>query len=138
MYKLQAQGELAESIFQTKAIKEDFIVCKPFGQCQRYDFIIDYKGKVNRIQVKSVNHKKIERNIRKNKYGCHAAYNKTRTSKSKYSKRDVDFLACYIIPEDIWYLIPINKIKGFQVSLNPKSKKGYYEIYKENWDVLKT
>ncbi len=132
MHTLQAQGEFSEAKFQCSAMLNALIIAKPFGQFQKFDFITEFNGILKRVQVKSIAHKKVERGIRKNKYGCHVAYNKAWNKKEKYTKKDVDVVACYILPLDLWYLIPIEDIDGFQVTLSPeiKNTKNKYEKFR--------
>ena len=47
------RGELAELAFVYKAASLGFGVAKPFGDSERYDFILDSGSKLWRIQVKS-------------------------------------------------------------------------------------
>ena len=50
-------GELSELEFLIRATKEGLIVSRPFGENQRYDFIVDNGKRRFRIQVKSTNFK---------------------------------------------------------------------------------
>ena len=48
-----------------------------------------------------------------------------------------DFLAAYVVFEDAWYIIPLEKIQGMMdVMLYPKLKKAKYEKYREAWNLL--
>ena len=47
------RGELAELAFVYKAASLGFGVAKPYGDSERYDFILDSGSKLWRIQVKS-------------------------------------------------------------------------------------
>ena len=46
-------GEAAESAFLAKAIQMGFGVSKPWGDSDRYDFVVDAGGRLWRVQVKS-------------------------------------------------------------------------------------
>jgi hypothetical protein len=49
-----------------------------------------------------------------------------------------DFVAAYLIPEDIWYIIPVEKFKGQgTITLNPTVKNSKYGRYKEAWHLLR-
>ena len=50
------RGELAEIAFAHKAIAQGFPVAKPFGDSERYDFVLDGGQALWRIQVKSSTH----------------------------------------------------------------------------------
>ena len=63
-----------------------------------------------------------------------------------YSPEDVDFIAAYIAPCQVWYLIPIEALKGgISIRVYPKlcpggkTKRagGFYETYREAWHLLK-
>ena len=49
----KAKGELGEMIFLHKASSLGFGVAKPFGDNERYDFILDSGERLWRVQVKS-------------------------------------------------------------------------------------
>jgi hypothetical protein len=49
-----------------------------------------------------------------------------------------DFVAAYLIPEDIWYIIPAGKFQGQgSIALYPKLKKSKYGQYREAWHLLR-
>ena len=94
-------GELAEAEFIVRAMHNGLSVSEPRGDNQKYDFIIDNGSKLFRVQVKSTN-TYIEK---KDCYQLGTAYGSE--SKSLYSNKDIDFFACYIAPEKLWYIIPV-------------------------------
>lgn len=129
------QGQKAEAKFQFDALVRDLIVSKPYGDNSTYDFITDFKGTLKRVQVKSVSVK----DKGTNRYRI-SATNSRHKSDCKYTKADIDIVACYIFDLDMWYLVPIEEISGAYINAYPdlKNSKGKYEIYKENWNILKT
>ena len=63
MGKLDAQfktfkqrGEWVELIFMMRSAHEGMQVSKPYGDSAAYDFIVEYKTRCHRIQVKSTSH----------------------------------------------------------------------------------
>ena len=48
------KGELSEAAFLLKATSLGFGVAKPWGDSERYDFILDSRERLWRVQVKSV------------------------------------------------------------------------------------
>jgi hypothetical protein len=45
------RGEAAEAAFLARATSMGFRICKPWGECERYDLVIDYgKGGFYRVQ----------------------------------------------------------------------------------------
>ena len=91
-------GEQAEAVFLNKAISLGLNVAKPWGESERYDFIVDSGRRLLRVQVKST------RYLRE--------YNRFRITPGAggvlYTNKDIDFVAAYIVPLDLWYVIPVN------------------------------
>src|SRR5208337_2825740 len=58
--------------------------------------------------------------------------------KGKYTGDPFDFVAAYLIPLDIWYILPVEsfKMQG-NVGLYPNLKRSKDGQYKEAWDLLK-
>ena len=72
------------------------MVSKPWGDSAPYDFMIEHNGRVLRVQVKST------MRIVRGCYRCHVPYNRGQGS----PQRLMDFVAAYVIPEDLWYILP--------------------------------
>jgi hypothetical protein len=61
-----------------------------------------------------------------------------RGCRGPYEGDPFDFLAAYLIPEDVWYIIPAEKIQGQgSIALYPRLKKSKYGKYKEAWRLLR-
>jgi len=121
------KGELAEAKFLTEALSKGFIVSKPFGDSCEYDFIIDYNGKLNKIQIKSI------WTLSESKDRYTTKIGKT-TKKIKYDL--VDFCGIFVL--NTWYFIPIKEVDGINVCVYPhRDSNGKYEAYKNNWQILK-
>jgi hypothetical protein len=59
--------------------------------------------------------------------------------KKLYTAEQVDFFAAYVIPEDVWYILPAEvavKMRG-RAWLFPGSPGHKYERYKEAWELLR-
>jgi hypothetical protein len=129
------QGEAAETVFLRRAISLGLTVSQPWGDSARYDFIVDSGVRLSRVQVKSVS-----RPSPRNAYHlCVAAGS---GGKHPYTPRDIDFLAAYIIPEDIWYLIPSPVLRAVHtIALHPgptRQRPGRFESFREAWHLLLT
>ncbi|HEX9121695.1 MAG TPA: group I intron-associated PD-(D/E)XK endonuclease [Terriglobales bacterium] len=124
-YKLQ--GELVELRFLARAAELGLRVSKPYGDSAPYDFLVESGGTVYKVQVKSTSF----RNAKCRAYVC-----ATHRQGIRYSKKDVDFIAAYIVSEDAWYIIPLSAIRGREVSLNPRFRRNKYRRYREAWDLL--
>jgi hypothetical protein len=59
-------------------------------------------------------------------------------SKGPYKKGSFEFVAAYVIPENVWFIIPEKKVRGkWSVGLYPKLERSKYWEYKEAWDLLR-
>ena len=95
-----------------------------------YDLIVDNKKRLLRVQVKSVSYLRKGREM----YGIPIVHGKGK--KLSYTKKEIDFIACYVIPEKTWYIIPICEITTSTIGLGISKKKpssGKYNKYKNNW-----
>jgi hypothetical protein len=53
--------------------------------------------------------------------------------------KDIDVLVAYIVPEDLWYVLPITAFRGIKgMKLFPSSRRrmSKYEVYREGWELL--
>jgi len=121
------RGEWAELRFMTRAAELGFRLAKPWGDNSPYDLILDSAGHFLRVQVKCTLQK------RWHSYRCHLDSNG-----EPYSPDEVDFIAAYIIPVDVWYILPIAAIEGQpDILLTPHRKNSKHARYKEAWHLLK-
>src|SRR5436305_11794174 len=93
------QGEWAEICFLHKAASFGMRLSKPYGDSDKYDFVVDSGRRMLRVQVKSVLIP--QKNFYQIKTGS------GRRSKQPYRSSEVDFVAAYIIREKVWYVIPV-------------------------------
>jgi hypothetical protein len=122
------RGEWAELRFMAMAAEHGLQVTKPWGEMARYDFAVEYAGQFWRVQVKWT------------MFLDRGGYTVTvRDSHGgPYEGDPFDFVAAYVIPEDIWYIIPAEKIRGQgNVGLYPRLKKSKYGEFKEAWHLLR-
>lgn len=123
------RGEWAELRFMALAAEHGFNVTKPWGDSARYDFAIDHNGQFLRIQVKST--------IARFCGGYVCSFKSSRCQ--HYKRSEVDFFAVYVIPEDVWYIIPaeVGTVLRGHFLLAPHRKGQKYEPYMEAWDLLR-
>ena len=119
-------GEAAEAAFLAKAASLGFGVAKPWGDSERYDFIVDSGYNFWRVQVKS------------SQLHANGTYHvKTSGWKNRaYTRREIDFLIAYLIPEDLWYVVPIEAIvSGAHLRFYPSNdrRKSPLEKYRDAW-----
>jgi len=125
------RGEWVEMLFSAKAASLGFTVTRPWGDCARYDVILEKSGRLFRIQIKSTY----------NKTGLKGSYHCRLMSNHGiflYNHRTVDFMAVYVIPEDVWYIMPISAVAHVKVAfvLSPSQKGHKYERFMEAWCLL--
>lgn len=130
----KAQGELTELRFYLKAFEQGLIVSKPFGDNQRYDFIVDCEGRLSRVQIKSVS--VIDKYSRDKRYRINSSFGASR--KKSYSVNEIDVLVVFIIPENTWYIIPVREISSIKtLGFRPhKKSNGKMESFKNRWDLF--
>jgi len=121
------RGEWAEMQFMARAAEEGFSVSKPWGESRGFDVVVERKGEILSVQVKSTI------NLFDGGYYCHVG-----AGHGGYPPGAFDFLAAYVIVEDAWYIIPEKVVRGMQsISLFPRSDDAKYEPYREAWKLLR-
>ena len=120
----KSRGEAAEAAFLAKAANLGFGICKPWGDSERYDFVLDSGERFWRVQVKSTQ-RNAESRYRVRSGGCTA----------RYTADEIDFLVAYIVPLDIWYVIPARAAVARQsLGFYPgNGEHSLLEKYREAW-----
>lgn len=123
------RGEWAESVFLARASEEGLPASKPWGDSRSFDCVVGHPGKFLAIQVKCT----IAKLESGQGYIC-----STCSSHKPYARGSFDFLAAYVIPEDIWYIIPGREVWGLKsISLCTVGGEAKYEHYREAWGLLR-
>jgi hypothetical protein len=125
----KARGELAELAFALKAASLGFGVAKPHGDNERYDFVVDSGERFWKVQVKS------SHCVYRGGYQVGSGGN----DQQPYKAEEIDFLAGYVAPRDIWYVIPVNSILVSRtLCFYPSgcNKGGRFECYREAWHLM--
>lgn len=97
-------GNVTEQQCITGLYEQGCDISIPFGNSQKYDLIMDYNGKLYKVQVKHANVKADDAISVKTRWQSHNSNGYKYTS---YTKDDVDFFATYY--NGIVYLIPIEE-----------------------------
>jgi hypothetical protein len=124
-------GEIAEAEFVAKAVSEGFVVAKPWGDSNPYDFIVNERRNFWRVQVKSAHV------VGKDGTCSFRAHDGELRS---YSAEDIDALVAYAKPAEAWYVFPVRVVEGLKsLKLYPGSRKkrSKYERWREAWEVLR-
>jgi len=116
-------GERSEAAFLYQASQRRFAISKPWGDSERYDFILDSGKRLWRVQVKSSRHFDGSRYIVKLK------------GAAAYTAEEIDFIVAYIVPENLWYVIPISvAARRGQMYVSPGGTRHFrHEKYREAW-----
>jgi hypothetical protein len=124
------RGEAAEAAFLARATHLGFSVCLPWGDSDRYDSVVTLGHGFLRVQVKSAT-RYAETRYRVKTAGA---------SGVPYTAAEIDFFVAYIVPEDIWYIIPIQAIgrrKGIRFYPHTRRpSRAQFEKYREAWCLL--
>jgi len=127
-------GELAEAAFLFKAAGLDFGVAKPWGNSERYDFIIDSGARLWRVQLKCTEV------LRARGYDVQPIYNVYGKGKRVYTAEDIDALAVHITPLDVWYVLLIEDFaprKSLRFYPSNACKRARFERFREAWHLLR-
>jgi hypothetical protein len=122
------RGAWAELCFAARSMEEGLRPARPTGEPSGYDFLVHHKStRIFRVQVKSTIYK------------MGRCYHCTiRTCHHVYKKDSFDFVAAYVIPEDVWYILPEKVVRGMStVGLYPAMTGAKYGAYKEAWYLLR-
>jgi hypothetical protein len=130
------RGEWVELQFMARAASHGYNVSKPWGDCAAYDVGVDHGLDILRVQVKST--------ACRTGTGYLCQFKPNYDKKQDYTVAEIDIFAAYIIPEDVWYLIPSRLLLGprrrqaaMLFPLVPLSKNRYsFEADKEAWPLL--
>jgi len=120
------RGEVVEAEFLAKAARLGFKVLKPWGDSERYDFVVEGGKGFWRVQVKFTT---CERDG--------AYFLALATDGKPYTGGEVDFVVVYVAPEDLWYVLPIEVVGSMMgLGLRPYTPRSKFNRYREAWCLL--
>lgn len=128
-------GELSEAAFLHKATRLDFGVAKPWGNSERYDFILDNGERLWRVQLKCTEV------LRARGYGIQPIYSIYGKGKMLYTANDVDVIVAHITPLDVWYVLPIEDVapnRSLRFYPTGGCQHPRFERYREAWHLLRS
>ncbi len=133
--RLKQRGEWVELQFMAAAASHGYYVLKPWGDSLAYDVGIDQGAQFLRVQVKSTSSR------RRSGYYCRFRRGREATG---YDLARVDLFASYVIPTNVWYLLPASVILTPKPKvgvllcpeLSPRYNRNKYEPYREAWGLL--
>src|SRR5438067_5740719 len=126
----KVKGETAEIEFLLKVHRLGFIVSRPWGDSAPYDFILETKRRLLRVQVKSA----WTKGKRAYRLSAHRSLGRG------YLPGQIDVVVAYVAPEKTWYVIPFRALGGrrsmYLFPENPNSK-GRLEKFRNRWDLFR-
>jgi len=138
-------GEISQAAFLLKARMLGFKVALPWGDSERYDFVVwAHEGSAMlRVQVKSTG--RLYRRgyeiqpVHSTRASSKTSDGRRRSNKLRYTKKDIDILVAHVQPADAWYILPIEAIgRARSLRLYPdiNSQNPRWETYRDNWKAL--
>jgi hypothetical protein len=127
------RGELAELAFLMKAMNMGYLVSKPWGDSDRYDFIVDVGGRLSRVQVRSTEYLAGPRG-----WAVHSSVYVGKKIVGLKAK-DIDVLVAYIVPKNLWYVVPVRAFaprKNLWFYPDGSKKGSMFEKFREAWEVM--
>jgi hypothetical protein len=130
-------GELSEAAFLLKAQSMGFRVAKPWGDSERYDFILDSGARLWRVQLKCTEVVHARGYEVQPIYSVYSGVNGR--SKAGYTAEEIDVLVVHIGPRNVWYVLPVEVFalsKNLRFYPDIECKCARWESYREAWQVM--
>jgi PD-(D/E)XK nuclease superfamily protein len=127
-------GEISQAAFLLRARTLGFKVALPWGDSERYDFVVWMAGgPIYRVQVKGTGR------LYRRGYEVQPVHTARGGRKERYTAKEIDVVAAHVQPVDAWYLLPIKKVgraKSLRFYPDIESREPMWEEYREAWEVL--
>jgi PD-(D/E)XK endonuclease len=118
-----------------KAAGLGFKLSKPVGNYEPYDVGIDLGERFVRVQVKSSSIAGTAGSPTGRR--GYFTVDLRRRSRRPYQRLDFDWLAIYVVPKDVWYIIPAAvATRIYCIRVCPGRRSGKYERYREAWGLI--
>jgi hypothetical protein len=126
-------GEIGEAEFIAKGVGMAFVVAKPWGDSESYDFIVNPRRTFIywRVQVKSAHTIGADG-------GC--SFRAHDHNQQSYTAENIDALVAYARPMNAWYVMPVRvveELKSLMLYPGSKKKRSRFEKWREAWEVLR-
>lgn len=134
MLNTKQKGNLTELLCLAAFTKLGYIVSIPYGDCAKYDFIVDIDHTLYRIQCKTSSQRD-EGVYDFSTRSVQVGVNSTQTR--GYTKTDIDFFATII--DNQCYLIPVEEVSGRSKTLRfvpPKNGQKEGITYAQEYELL--
>lgn len=134
MNENKRKGSLTELQIMTEFVRLGYNVSSPYGDCERYDFIADIKGRLIRVQCKTPKSydegNSFDIDFRKSRY-----IGKGELTTTYYQNDEIDYFATYY--KGRAYLIPVeecNSKKRLRL-FPPSTGQTSYVKFAENYEL---
>jgi hypothetical protein len=135
--KSKERGEWAELIFMAKTAGLGLKPSKPWGDSAPYDVTLEHAGRFIRVQVKCTFCRATRKKPHPRPKGVFVA-NMRHIWVRRYQPSDFDYVAVYVIPKDVWYIIPSAvATRRVAIRIAPGNPDNQYERYREAWHLLR-
>ncbi|MFZ0818245.1 MAG: group I intron-associated PD-(D/E)XK endonuclease [Candidatus Sulfotelmatobacter sp.] len=126
-------GEIAEAEFIAKAVGMGFVVARPWGDSEPYDFIVNPKKSFYfwRVQVKSAHTVGADG-------GC--SFRAHDHNQRSYTAENIDALVAYARPMNAWYVMPVRvveELKSLMLYPESRGRRSRFERWREGWEVFR-
>lgn len=128
-------GDSAQFLFLSRAILAGYNASNVDVRSSRYDTIIDYKGKLLKIQVKGISSDVISFKDR-DRGGRGIDHTHERNIGKRITSKDCDIYVAVDKQVGICYLIPMNVIDELPIEKIVSVKTSELAEYKENWEII--
>ncbi len=128
-------GDSAQFLFLSRAILAGYNASNVDVRSSRYDTIIDYKGKLLKVQVKGISSDIISFKDR-DRGGQGIDHNHERNKGKRITSKDCDIFVAVDKQVGICYLIPMNVIDTWPDEKINAVKTTELLVYKENWKLI--
>ena len=133
------KGDIAEQAVILEALKRGWAVLRPLGDRLPYDLVLDLKGKLIKVQVKSAWLDKKSGNFvvdnRRTKT------NRRRMLRELYKLSDFDFAVIYLDGLNIFYIFPFEIFAAYGSSIHlvedkKRQRRSRSAVYRNAWDLV--
>ncbi len=135
------KGDIAEQAVALQCLRKGWQVLKPLGDRSAYDLVVDVKGTLIKLQVKSAwFSQKTGNYVIDNR---RTKTNRRRMIRATYCSDDFDFAVLYISELDISYVIPVEEFckYGSEIHLVEAEKRqrrpGSYR-FRDAWSLVES
>jgi hypothetical protein len=120
------KGDTVEAIVLAKLKSLGYTVLKPWGDNQRYDFVIENEDGFERVQVKKANYngKSVECRVS----GNHSNMNKI--NRKTYDKSEIDSFIFYVNEKNDFIYIDVEETPEYNITFRYSSEQNQQHI---NW-----